>query len=78
MEEDEDEFEPYVHAAPARGIDWLIVGVGLARGVGESLVEALQQAEILLCGHANHQVNQAAFEEEARLQIETITEGDER
>ena len=78
-EYDEDEYtEAILPSAPARRIDWLIVAVGLARGVGEALVDAMQQTEILLCGHANHQVNQAVFEEEARRQIETITEGEER
>lgn len=61
-------------SAPMRRIDWLIVGVDLARQMTEALLGALSNAEMLLCGHANHKVDQATFEDEARRQIESMTE----
>lgn len=64
--------ELYVRSAPARKIDWLILGVNLARQACEVAANALTNAELLLCGHANHQVDQAAFMDEARRDIETI------
>ena len=65
--------EAFAMSAPARKIDWLILGVNLARRVTEAAAEALSNAEMLLCGHANHQVNQAIFMDEVRRDIETIT-----
>jgi hypothetical protein len=76
-EYDEEEWaEAVAHSAPVRKIDWLICAVGFARGLSEAVVDTLQQAEILLCGQANHDVNQAVFQDEARRQIESMTEGE--
>lgn len=76
----DDEFEiedaPLAGAAPLRKIDWLIVGVNLARRLTEAVGDALANTEMLLCHHANHQVEQAVFRDEARRQIETIIEGE--
>lgn len=72
---DEDDFDrSIVRATPARPIDWLIVAVDLARSLTETVAGALSNAEMLLCGHANHQTDKATFMEEARRQIETMTE----
>lgn len=62
--------------APARGIDWLIVGVDFARSILDVGVTALWNVEQLLIGQANNQVAQAQFMDEARRQIETMTEGE--
>jgi hypothetical protein len=75
----DDEFEEcelaelYARSAPARKIDWLIVGVNLARRITESVSDALSNAEMLLCGHANHMVDKDIFMDEVRRDIETIT-----
>jgi hypothetical protein len=76
--DDDELFEesPLLGAAPARKIDWLIVGVNFARQVSEAVAEVISNAEMLLCSHANHQVQQAEFQDEARRQIETIIEGE--
>lgn len=69
----DEDFEPGRPSAPMRRIDWLIVGVDLARQMTEAVLGALSHAEMLLCSHANHQVDQATFEDEARRQIESMT-----
>lgn len=72
---DEEDFDrSLVRATPARPIDWLIVAVDLARSLAEDVAGALSNAEMLLCGHANHKTDQATFMEEARQQIENMTE----
>lgn len=77
MEEEYDEEDgAFGHAVRARKIDWLIWAVGVARGTTEAVLDGILQAEVLLCGHANHQVNQAIFADEARHQIEKMTEGE--
>ena len=76
MDDEYDEFElaeAFVRSAPARKIDWLIVGVNLAKRITESVADALSNAEMLLCGHANHQVDQDIFMDEVRRDIESIT-----
>lgn len=75
-DEELEETVEYVAGIRARGIDWLILGVALARGVGEAVVDTLSQAEILLCQQANFQVEQSEFADEARRQIESMTEGE--
>lgn len=75
MDDEYDECElaeAYARSVPARKIDWLIVGVNLAKRITESVADALSNAEMLLCGHANHQVDQAIFMDEVRRDIETI------
>lgn len=78
-EYDEEECEElsYSTGARVRPIDWLIVGTSLVRGVAESVTEALGQTEILLCNHANHQVSQMAFQDQARREIESITNSED-
>lgn len=70
MDEDEAILAPSV---PARRIDWFILGVNFARNLAEAASEALVAAEVLLVQHANHMVDQASFMDEARQQIESIT-----
>ena len=75
MDDEYDECElaeAFAMSAPARKIDWLILGVNFARRVTESVSELLINAETLLCGHANHQVDQAIFMDAVRRDIETI------
>jgi hypothetical protein len=76
VEYDEEEAAEAFHAAPARKIDWLIWAVSVARGTTEAVLDGILQAEVLLCGHANHQVDQAIFADEARRQIEQMTESE--
>ena len=58
----------------ARKIDFLITGVELARGCVSALNDALESTVNLLCQHANHMTDQAEFEDQARRQIETLTQ----
>lgn len=79
MDDDDEEFESsidFTRAVPARGIDWLIVGVDFTRKVVDAVSSAVWNVEQLLIGQANHEVNQARFEDEARRQIEMLTEGE--
>lgn len=81
MDDEDEEFEEidsidFTRAVPARGIDWVIVGVDFARKLVDATSSAIWNVEQLLIGQANHEVQQAEFQDEARRQIEMMTEGE--
>lgn len=80
MDDDDDDYGEETpdlgRSAPVRKIDWLIVGLDYARQVAAATSSFIWSAEQLLIGQANHQVDQAVFMDEARRQIEMMTEGD--
>ena len=61
-------------SVPIHRIDFLIVGIGFVRQVVEAAHNALGTIETLVCGHANHEIDQTVFRDQARQQIETLTE----
>ena len=56
--------------------DLFVLALDLARGVSEAVAATLGTAQSLAAGHANYKVDQAAFHEQAALQIETMTSGE--
>ncbi len=72
----DDVEETYTRSVAARPIDWVIVGLDFARNVAEGGARGIGVAEMVLIGHANHQNDRRVFEDEARRQIETITNGE--
>lgn len=72
-EEYELELDQY---APPRPIDWVIVGLDFVRSLMDASTTALTNVEQLLMIQASNQVAQAQFMDEARRQIEMMTEGE--
>lgn len=73
-DDDFDEFEVRCESAPARAIDFVIVGVDLVRHFVGATEGALTDVMSLLCSHANHMTDQRMFADEARAAIESLTQ----
>lgn len=76
-DEEFEEFEVRCESAPARPIDFAIVGVDLVRHCVSAVEEALTGVMSLMCSHANHMTDQRIFEDEARAAIESLTQQEE-
>lgn len=78
MEEIEFEFvEPQSLSRRFRKSDILVLGLDLIAGMAGSVAETLMAARNCAAMHANWRYDQEAFHDEATLQIETLTHGDE-
>lgn len=76
MDEDEYEYDDLDLTRPTKPIDWAIVGLDFVRQLADATASTIQAVELLLIGHANHQVERASFMDEARRQIESMTNGE--
>lgn len=75
-EEFEQEERSWVTPRRLQKIDFLILGLEFCRQIASAVEDTLASAVMLTAAHANHKVEQREFQEEAMLEIETIT-GDE-
>lgn len=71
MDDDEDVL---VFTSRARKIDWLIIAVDAARRFVGEVETVLANVEQMLVGQANYEAEQNAFADQARLDIETLTQ----
>lgn len=61
-------------SAHVHKIDFLIVGIGFVRQIAGAIHDTLVTVETLVCAHANYQVDQNVFRDQARFQIEKMTQ----
>ena len=71
---DDEERGPLALSQKFRWIDLAILGVDTARKLACVASDALYGIEVILVGQANFMVDQQAFLEDARAQIESITQ----
>jgi hypothetical protein len=57
--------------------DFAVLGLGLARDIASAVENTLGMAQALVAGHANFLTNQRLFRQEAAIEIETLTSGDD-
>lgn len=81
---DEEEYEigeewdvdhPSRRARPK--VDFLILGLNLIGGIATAIRDTAEIAVNICAAHANWQVERDVFHEEAAIEIETLTTGDE-
>lgn len=61
-------------SARIRPIDWLILGIDFVRRMTGEVESALGNVEQMLVTQANFDAEQKAFADQARLDIETLTQ----
>lgn len=73
--DEEEEFEPWVRRF--RKADLLVLALSFATDVIAAVAVNLETATRLVAGHANFLNDRSDFHEQAALEIETLTNGDE-
>lgn len=76
--DEEEEFEfPEAWERRFMRTDVVVLGLNLATSVVQAFADTLLAAQGLVAAHANFQISQHEFQEEAALEIETLISGDE-
>ena len=73
-DEDEEGWSVSRRVIPA---DFAVIGLGLVRDLFGAFESAFAVTQQIIAGHANFQTNQRLFRQEAAIEIETLTSGDE-
>lgn len=73
----EDEFDEETISRKFYPTDMLVVGLDVAYGTAHSVAQGLATLRDLVAFHVNWKFDQDAFHEQAALEIETMTNGDE-
>jgi hypothetical protein len=76
-EEFEYEEESFTWSRRFQRVDILVLGFSLAADLVDAVGNNLRAAQGLLAAHANYQVDQNAFHEEAVREIETLISGED-
>jgi len=71
---DEDFDTDVIPGRKARGIDFLVIGLGFVSDVVCAVEQAVDLAQSVVCSHANWLVDREQFHEEAALELESIIE----
>lgn len=73
-EESEDGWLTSRRLIPA---DFAVLGLGFARDLVSAVENTLGIAQVLVAGHANYLTELRQFRQEAAIEIETLTSGDD-
>jgi hypothetical protein len=76
-EEFEYEEESLTWSRRFQRVDILVLGFSLAADLVDAVGNNLRAAQGLLAAHANYKVDRDRFHEEAALEIETLTAGED-
>ncbi len=72
-----DDEEGYLVSRRVIPADFAVIGLGLARDLFGAVTTALSTAQAIVAGHANYLTDQRLFRQEAAIEIETLTTGDD-
>lgn len=57
--------------------DFAVIGLGLVRDLFTSVASAVAMTQSLVANHANYQTDRRLFQQQAAIEIETLTSGDD-
>jgi hypothetical protein len=77
VEYDGDEDGAYLVTKRIVPFDFAVIGLGLVRDLFGSFERAFSVSQVIVAQHANFQVEQRDFREQAAIEIETLTTGEE-